>query len=47
MDENQIDREVRKTLRDIFRYIGVDISLAEDATLRTYLERLIRKVNED
>ena len=47
MDENEIDREVRKTLRDIFEYIGIDKSLANDATLRTYLERLIRKVNED
>lgn len=37
------DKEIRKTLRDIFEYLGVDINNADDAQLRTYLEWLINK----
>ena len=34
--------EEEKTLRRIFDYIGVDQDLAEDATLRTMMERYKR-----
>ena len=37
------DIEIQKTLRDILEYIGgIDPKFASDATLRTYLERLIK-----
>ena len=41
--EAEMDKEIRKTLKNIFRHIGVETSWAHDATLRTFLERLIRK----
>ncbi len=44
--ESEMDREIRSTLRDIFSYIGIDENLSNDATVRTYMERLIRKLNE-
>jgi len=44
MYEKEIDREIRKTLRDIFEYMGIDPKdWHNNATLRTYLELLIGK----
>ena len=43
-DEVEIDRLIKSTLRDIFDYIGgINLEHVNDATLRTYLERLIKK----
>ena len=41
------DKEIKETLRDIFIYIGVSLEWAEDATIRTYIERLITKCQEN
>ena len=58
MNEEEIDREIRSTLKDIFDYLGVaslddthaigrdSESLANNATLRTFMERLIKKVTQ-
>ena len=40
----ELDREIRETLRDIFEYLGIKIIHSEDATVRAYMERLIKKV---
>jgi len=40
------DKEIDKTLRDIFIYIGVSQEWARDATIKTYVERLIAKCKE-
>ena len=37
-----MELEIRKTLKSILEYIGVDISYAENAQLQTYLENLIK-----
>lgn len=45
-----MDKEIRKTLRDIFEYIGLDYRKVDEysnnATLQTYLEGLINKIKE-
>ena len=48
MHTKEIDREIRSTLKDIFEYVGMDPKdWPADATLRTYLERLINRCKED
>jgi hypothetical protein len=44
MNEIEIDREIRKTLVDIFSYLNIDTKHSDDATVRTYLEWLIERV---
>lgn len=45
-----MDEEIRKTLRNIFEYIGLDYRKVDEysnnATLQTYLERLINKTKD-
>ena len=41
-----MDDEIRSTLRDILRYLHLDTSKAEDATLQMYLEWLVVKAKE-
>ena len=38
-----MDNEIRKTLEDICIYIGISTHWKDDATVRTYIERLIKK----
>lgn len=39
------EQEIVKTLRDIYTYHGISAD-PEDATVITYIERLINRVNE-
>ena len=40
--------EIQKTLRDILEYIGgIDPKFASDATLHSYLERLIKSAKNE
>ena len=44
MHEREIDKEIRRTLKRIFEHIGgIDLEYANNAHIRTELERLIRK----
>lgn len=47
MNKVEIDREIRATLRRTFEYLNVDSEHCNNATLRCYLEQLIRKVQEN
>lgn len=44
MDYQELDIKIRETLKDIFRYLGVDEDYSNDATVRTYVEHLIEQV---
>ena len=44
MSAEEIDREIRKTLRDILSYTGGALKDSDNATLRSYLEYLIKTV---
>ena len=37
------DTEIRKTLENILEYVGADLEFVNDATLQTYMERLLSK----
>ena len=37
------ERDIRKTLLDIFTYTGTDIQYADNTTLISYLENLIKR----
>ncbi len=44
MSKEEIEREIRNTLRGIFTYIGgIDHEYSNHATLQTMLKRLIEK----
>jgi hypothetical protein len=44
MNEKEINREIKKTLKDIFEYMGINPKdWPENATLQYYLEQLISR----
>ena len=38
-----MDEDIRKTLKLILEYVGADIKYSDYATLRSYLENLIKR----
>jgi len=41
--DDDMEKDIRKTLKDILEYIGADVKYADYAQLRRWLERLIKR----